>query len=131
MDKIKVIKSEKDYEEALKFAGSLMILDPYPESGEGGGLALISTLIEDYETRVFPEELPGHIEAIKYRMEQANLKPVDLVRYIGSKSRVSEILSGKRQLTVEMIKAMEEGLGIPAKVLIRKPGMETVRPGGS
>lgn len=124
MNKIKVIKNEKDYEEALKFAGSLMSLDPDPESEEGEKLALISTLIEDYEARMFPEELPDPIEAIKYRMEQANLKPVDLVRYIGSKSRVSESLSGKRQLTVEMIRALAEGLGIPAKVLIRKPEME-------
>ena len=78
MDKIKVIKTEKDYEEALKLAESLMSLDPDPESEEGEKLALISTLIEDYEARMFPEKLPDPIDAIKYRMEQANLRQVDL-----------------------------------------------------
>jgi len=124
MSKIKVIKTERDYEEALKLAEMLMNRDPDPDSEEGEQLSLISTLIEDYEVKVFPEKLPNPIDAIKYRMEQSNLKPSDLVRYIGSKSRVSEILSGKRQLTIEMIRALEVGLGIPAKVLIRKPDIE-------
>lgn len=121
MSKIKVIKTEKDYEEALKLLENLMSCDPDPDSEEGEQLSLLSALIQDYEARVFPETLPDPIDAIKFRMEQAGLTPSDLVPYIGSRSRVSEILSGKRQLTLEMVRALEAGLGIPAKVLIRKP----------
>jgi HTH-type transcriptional regulator/antitoxin HigA len=121
MSKIKVIKTEEDYKEALKLLEDLMRGDPDPDSEEGEQLSLLSTLIQDYETRVFPETLPDPIDAIKFRMEQVGLTQSDLIPYIGSRSRVSEILSGKRQLTLEMVRALEAGLGIPAKVLIRKP----------
>jgi len=121
MNKIKVIKTEKDYGEALELVETLINHDPDPDSEEGEQLSLLGTLIEDYEERIFPEKLPNPIDAIKFRMEQAGLKPVDLIPYIGSRSRVSEILSGKRQLTINMIRALESGLGIPAKVLIQKP----------
>ncbi len=95
--------------------------NPEPESEEGDQLHLLSTLIEDYESKSFPQTLPDPVEAIKFRMEQEDLKPVDLIPYIGSRSRVSEILSGKRTLTLDMIRNLETGLGIPAKVLVRKP----------
>ena len=121
MSKIKVIKTEKDYEEALKLVEMLMNCDPDPDSEEGEQLNLLSALIGDYEAKVFPEKLPNPIDAIKFRMEQAGLKPANLIPYIGSRSRVSEILSCKRQLTLNMVRALESGLGIPAKVLIRKP----------
>jgi HTH-type transcriptional regulator/antitoxin HigA len=124
MGKIKVIKTEQDYQEALKLAGGLISHDPDPDSAEGEQLSLLSTLIQDYEARVFPEALPSPIEAIKFRMDQAGLKPADLIPYIGSRSRVSEILSGKRQLTIDMIRALSEGLEIPAKVLIKQPGLD-------
>lgn len=124
MSKIKFIKTEQDYEEALKLVEVLMSHDPDPDSDEGEQLAVLSTLIQDYESRSFPETLPTQIDAIKFRMDQANLKPADLIPYIGSRSRVSEILSGKRQLTLEMIRALEAGLGIPAKVLIKRPSIE-------
>lgn len=123
MNKIKVIKTEEDYKEALKLVEELIGHDPNPDSAEGEQLSLLSALIQDYEARILPESLPTPIEAIKFRMEQADLKPADLIPYIGSRSRVSEILSGKRQLTLEMVRALESGLGIPAKVLIRKPTM--------
>ena len=125
MSKIKIIKTEQDYQEALKLVEELMNQDPNPDSTEGEQLSLLSTLIQDYETRTVPESLPDPFEAIKFRMEQANLKPTDLIPYIGSRSRVSEILSGKRQLTLEMIRALEIGLGIPAKVLIQKLDQNT------
>ena len=124
MSKIKVIKTEKDYEEALKLVETLMEFDPDPDSEEGEQLNLLGTLIEDYEARVFPEEFPDPIDAIRFRMEQADLKPADLIPYIGSRSRVSEILSGKRQLTIEMIRALESGLGIPARILIKRPDLD-------
>lgn len=120
MDKIKIIKTEEDYKKALELVEKLIAHDPDPDSVEGEKLSLLSTLIQDYEERTFPETLPDPIEAIKFRMEQTDLKPTDLVPYIGSRSRVSEILSGKRQLTIDMIRALSEGLGIPAKVLIQK-----------
>jgi HTH-type transcriptional regulator/antitoxin HigA len=121
MVEIKVIKTENDYREALNSIEALMARDPDPESTEGEQLELLSTLVADYESRAFPATLPDPIEAIKFRMEQADLKPADLVPYIGSRSRVSEILSGKRTLTVEMMRALESGLGIPAKVLLGQP----------
>ena len=125
MSKIKFIKTERDYEEALKFVEVLMSHDPDPDSDEGEQLAVLGTLIQDYESRSFPSTLPSQIDAIKFRMDQTNLKPADLVPYIGSRSRVSEILSGKRQLTLEMIRALEAGLGIPAKVLIQRPSIDS------
>lgn len=121
MINIKVIKTEEDYQEALKLIGELMSHDPNPDSTEGEQLSLLTALIGDYEAKIIPEKLPDPIEAIKFRMEQAGLKPTDLVPYIGSRSRVSEILSGKRQLTLDMVRALSNGLGIPAKVLIKKP----------
>jgi len=119
MIKIKVIKTKQDYEEALKLVADLMNHDPDPNSDEGEQLELLSTLIQDYEAKTFPTRLPNPIDAIKFRMEQAGLSPGDLIPYLGSRSRVSEIFSGKRQLTIDMIRALEAGLGIPAKVLIQ------------
>jgi HTH-type transcriptional regulator / antitoxin HigA len=124
MSNIKIIKSNSDYEAALKLIEELMASDPAPDSDAGEKLALLATLIEDYETKVLPETLPTPVEAIRFRMEQQDLKPIDLVPYLGSRSKVSEILSGKRQLTLEMIRALESGLGIPAKVLIQKDSIE-------
>ncbi len=121
MDIIKIIKTEHDYQEALKMIEKLIARDPDPDSAEGEQLSLLTTLVEDYESRAFPKTLPDPIEAIRFRMEQAGLKPADLIPYIGSRSRVSEILSGKRQLTLDMVRALSEGLGIPAEVLIQKP----------
>src|SRR3989344_341470 len=121
MKEIRVIKTEKDYEDALSAIEELVVKDPNPESKEGEQLLLLSTLVADYESRAFPSTLPNPINAIKFRMEQADLKPNDLEQYLGSRGRVSEILSGKRQLTLDMVRALESGLGIPAKVLIQKP----------
>lgn len=122
MTEIKVIKTKEDYVAALKLIEVLIVNDPDPESNEGEKLSLLTTLVEDYESKMFPDSLPDPIEAIKFRMEQANLKAVDLIPYLGSRSRVSEVLSGKRQLTLEMVRSLEAGLGIPAKVLIKQPG---------
>jgi len=121
MDKIKSIKTEQDYSEALKLIEELMNLDPDPDSDEGQQLSVLATLIKEYEAKSFPKTLPNPVEAIKFRMEQEGLQPSELEPYIGSRGRVSEILSGKRPLTLEMMRALEAGLGIPAKVLIQKP----------
>lgn len=120
MSNIKVIKTGEDYREALELIDALMANDPDPESEDGEKLTLLSALVEDYESKVLPESLPGPVEAIKFRMEQEDLKPADLIPYLGSRSRVSEVLSGKRKLTLDMMRALESGLGIPAKVLLKQ-----------
>lgn len=124
MDDIKNIKTKEDYRDALKLIEELV--DRNPESGtvDADRLVLLTALVKDYESKAFPESLPDPIEAIKFRMEQEDLKPADLVPYIGSPGRVSEILSGKRQLTLDMVRALSNGLGIPAKVLIQKPSRD-------
>ena len=119
--KIKLIKTEGEYKEALKLIEVLMDKTPDPESEEGEKLNLLTKLIQDYESDKFPEDLPDPVDAILFRMEQQNLKPRDLIPYIGSRSKVSEVLSRKRPLTVTMMRALEAGLGIPAKVLLKEP----------
>lgn len=121
MNDIKIIKTKDDYNHALKLIEELVDRDPESGSVDADRLMLLTALVKEYESKYFPEHLPDPIEAIKFRMEQTDLKPADLVPYIGTAARVSEILSGKRQLTVEMIRALSAGLGIPAKVLIQKP----------
>jgi HTH-type transcriptional regulator/antitoxin HigA len=121
MTQVKVIKNQRDYEEALKLVEELISRSPDPDTDEGAQLELLSILIEDYESKQFPSALPDPIEAIKFRMEQSGLKPIDLVKYFGSRGRVSEVLSGKRKLTLDMVRALESGLGISAKVLVQKP----------
>jgi HTH-type transcriptional regulator/antitoxin HigA len=87
-----------------------------PESDE---LELLTTLAKGYEAANFVVDLPSPVEAIKFRMEQMSLAPRDLIPYLGSRSRVSEVLSGKRSLTLPMIRALNSGLGIPAESLLR------------
>ena len=118
--KIKVIRTDEDYREALNSVEILMNKNPEPESEDGEKLSLLATLIHDYESKLFPESLPDPIDAILFRMEQQNLKPIDLIPFIGSRSKVSEILARKRTLTLSMIRALESGLGIPAKVLLQE-----------
>lgn len=119
-NKIKVIKTEEDYKEALELIEELMNKAPEPDSEDGEKLNLVTTLVQDYESKNFPSSLPDPIDAILFRMEQENLKPTDLVPYIGSRSKVSEVLSRKRPLTISMMRALEKGLGIPAKVLLKE-----------
>ncbi len=116
--KPKVIHTEADHEAALQRIDALMENDPAPNSPEGEELELLSLLVERYEEKVYPMGMPTPVEAIQFRMEQQGLKPKDLVQYLGSPSKVSEILNGKRPLTLAMIRRLHEGLGIPAEVLI-------------
>lgn len=116
--KIKVIKTEEDYKEALEAIRLLMLMNPESTSDESEQIGVLATLIEDFETKNFPSSLPDPVDAILFRMEQRDLKPIDLVPYIGSRSKVSEILSRKRPLTLSMIRSLESGLDIPAKLLL-------------
>ena len=116
-NQIKLIKTEKDYEEALKLADKLFDADP--DTPEGDILELIVTLIEIYEKEHYPIDNPSPLAAIKFRMEQLNLTQKDLIPIIGSKSKVSEVLSGKRTLSLNMIRKLSSELDIPAEVLIQ------------
>ena len=114
--KIKPIKTEKDYEQAL--VRLEVIFDADSNSKEGDEAEILSLLIENYENQHYPIEAPDPIEAIKIRMEEMNLKQKDLVGIIGGKSRVSEILNKKKRLTVDMIRELERILHISASVLV-------------
>tara|TARA_R100000789_G_C2893634_1_gene118227 strand:+ start:124 stop:492 length:369 start_codon:yes stop_codon:yes gene_type:complete len=114
--KIKPIKTEKDYEQALDRLE--VIFDADPNSKEGDEAEILSLLIDNYENQHYPIEAPDPIEAIKIRMEEMNLKQKDLVGVIGGKSRVSEILNKKKRLTVDMIRELERILHISASVLV-------------
>lgn len=120
--KPKLIKTEADYQAAL--ARIEAIFDAKPGTPEGDELDLLSTLIELYEEKAFPIGLPSPVDAIKFRMEQAGLKAKDLIPYIGSASKVSEVLAGKRTLSLTMIRKLVNGLNIPAEVLLQEKGAE-------
>jgi len=113
---LKPIKTENDYEEALKRLE--LIFDAAPESKEGDEAEILAMLIDNYENQHYPIEAPDPIEAIKIRMEELNLKQKDLIGVIGGKSRVSEILNKKKKLTVDMIRELESILNISASVLV-------------
>jgi HTH-type transcriptional regulator/antitoxin HigA len=115
----KVIKSKADYETALASIDRLIALDPEPGSPEADELDVLTVLVKDYENRQFPVQVPDPVEAIQFRMEQMGLNQRDLIPFIGSRARVSEVLSKKRPLTLGMLKALHTGLGIPAIVLLR------------
>jgi len=115
---LKPIRSNSDYEEALSCVEELIMLDPELDTEEADRLSVLSILLEKYEKENFPIEIPSAIDAIKFRMEQLGLAQKDLIPYFGSASRVSEVLSGKRLLTVNMISALSNGLGIPEKALL-------------
>lgn len=118
---IKAIRTEADYLAVLQEVSVLIDLDPSPEDPEGERLEVLGTLVQAYEARHQPMDLPDPIEAIRFRMEQAGMTVKDLVPYIGPLNRVYEVMSYKRALSLNMIRRLSEGLGIPAAVLIRKP----------
>ena len=115
--RIKPIKTEADYHVALKEIER--IFDAAPGTREGDRLEILTTLVEAYEEKHFHIPLPDPIGAILYFMETRGLTRRGLERYIGSRARVSEILNRKRPLTMEMIRSLHQGLGIPAEVLIQ------------
>jgi len=115
----KVIKTEADYELALSALAELMEREPEAGSVDAEQIELLAVLIRDYEGKHYTIEAPDPIEAIQFRMEQQGLTQRDLVPYLGSRSRVSEVLSRKRSLTVSMIRNLHNGLGIPASVLVQ------------
>ena len=114
---IKLIKTDLDYQNALDRLDKIFNAPiGAPESDEADILGL---MIDEYEKTYFPIEAPDPIEAIKIRMEEMQLKQVDLVPEIGGKSRVSEVLNRKRKLTVDMIRRLANKLNLSAELLIR------------
>jgi HTH-type transcriptional regulator/antitoxin HigA len=124
----KIIKTEEEYESTLERIDALM--DATHGTPEGDELELLVTLVELYEAEVYPFGLPDPVEAIKFRMEQQGLKQKDLVSFFGSRSKVSEVLSGRRPLSLAMIRKLHRNLGIPAEVLLQEPGAEVSPPQG-
>lgn len=121
---IKPIRTDDDYRAALREVESLMLAEF--GSPEGDRLDVLATLVEVYESKHFPMEFPDPIDAIKFSMDQRGLSPKDLEPMIGRRNRVYEILSGKRPLTLPMIRRLHEGLGIPAEALIKPPRHDLV-----
>ena len=113
---IKPIKTERDYRKALKEIERLW--DAKPNTSMGDRLDVLVTLVEAYEQKHYKFDPPDPIEAIKFRMEQLDLKPSDLAKILGGRSRVSEVLNRKRKLTVEMMRSLRKHLAIPAESLL-------------
>ena len=120
MSAIKPIRTDEDLNAAL--ARVEEIFDAEPGTPEDDELGVLLDLVEYYESKNYPIPMPDPISAIKFRMDQANLNPRDLVPFIGSRARVSEVLSGKRAITMSMARALHQHLGIPADVLLQEPG---------
>jgi len=116
--KAKIIRDEETYEKALAVVETLM--DAAPGSPQEEELELWSLLIEEYEKKQHPIEDPDPIEAIRFRMDQLGLQRKDLEGVIGPKSKVSEVLNGKRPLSLSMIRALHTKLAIPVSVLVRE-----------
>ena len=115
---IKVIKQREDYGRAMARLSALMDLDPQPGSEQENELELLALVIEDYERKIVAPATPDPVDAILFRMDQAGLTRKDLIPHIGSASKVSEVLSRKRPLSLAMIRKLHGKLGIPASSLI-------------
>ncbi|WP_443936530.1 helix-turn-helix domain-containing protein [Pedobacter sp. MW01-1-1] len=115
---VKVIKTEEEYELALEKAYQLMQKDMVLDTKEADELDLLTLLIEHYEENHYPILPPSPIEAIKFRLEQLGKTPTELSKILGARSRQSEILSGKRKLSLSMIRKLHAVLKIPAESLI-------------
>jgi HTH-type transcriptional regulator/antitoxin HigA len=119
---IRAIRSEADYAAALARIDAL--IDTEAGTPEGEELDVLVDLVEHYEEKHVPMGYPSPLAAIQFRMEQGGLMPRDLIPIMGSRAKVSEVLSGKRALTMQMARALHANLGIPADVLLQQPGGE-------
>lgn len=118
---IKPIRTEANYEAALARIDALM--DAEPGTPEGEELDVLTDLVEHYEEKHVALGYPSAVAAIEFRLDQAGLTQRDLMPFIGSRAKVSEVLSGKRQITMPMARALHEHLGIPAEVLLQERGV--------
>ncbi|NEW82851.1 MAG: helix-turn-helix domain-containing protein [Mariniphaga sp.] len=113
---IRPIKTEQDYQESIHRIEELW--GSKRDTPEGDELDLLCTLVESYEMAHYPIAPPDPIDAILFRMEQMGMTKTDMAKYLGSQSRVSEVLSRKRKLTLKMVKSLYKGLKIPAEILL-------------
>ena len=130
--KTKILKTEREYDEVCKriyhiIKSSMNPIDPNSPAGEE--MELLSLLVEKYEQEHYRMDAPNPIEAIKFRMEQMNLKQVDVAPLFGGKTRVSEVLNGKRALTLKMITLLNRYLGIPLESLVSHDKEIELEPG--
>jgi len=116
---IRPIRTKADYRAALKEIEILMAAER--DTPEGARLDVLVTLVEAYESKHYPLDLPDPVEAIRFRMEQKGMTPKDLVPMIGRINRVYEVLGRRRALTLAMIQRLHRELGIPAESLIKQP----------
>ncbi|MEZ4776378.1 MAG: helix-turn-helix domain-containing protein [Bacteroidia bacterium] len=117
---VKPIKNNEQYELYLELAYNLMQLDLEENSKESDELEVLSIMIEQYEKIHYPIDTPGPIEAIKFRMDQLNMKKSELEKVLGYRSRISDIFSGRRKLSLGMIRRIHEKLDVPAEILIKE-----------
>ncbi|MFT4104032.1 MAG: transcriptional regulator [Burkholderiaceae bacterium] len=117
---IRPIRTQADYKAMLAEVSKLVDLDPRRDTPEGDRLEVLSLLVEAYEDEHYPMRPPTPVAAIKFHMDNTGMTPADLVPYIGTRARVSEILNGKRPLTMPMIRRLMT-LGIPAESLVGQP----------
>jgi HTH-type transcriptional regulator/antitoxin HigA len=113
---VRPIRTEADYDAALERIDALM--GAKPDSPEGDELDVLVTLVDAYEEKRFPMDAPDPVTAIQFQMEQQGLTRKDLEPMIGSRARVSEVMTGKRSLTLAMVRRVRSGLGIPADLLV-------------
>jgi HTH-type transcriptional regulator/antitoxin HigA len=116
---LRPIKNKDQYEDYLEATYKLLEIGVKEGTAESDELELLSILIEEYEKKEYSIEAPNPIEAILFRIDQLGMTRSELKRYLGSRSRVSEILSGKRKLSLSMIRKLNKDLNIPAEVLIQ------------
>lgn len=122
---IKPIKTAANHAAAL--ARLETIFDAAPGTSKGDEAEVLATLVQHYEEANFPIDLPDALAAIRFRMEQQNLKAKDLIPFIGSASKVSEVLAGRRGLSIAMIRSLVAGLGLPPTVLLQSAAPATAR----
>lgn len=115
----RLIKTEEAYRDALLQLEALALQDPDKDTPEADRLGVLALLVEDYEKRYCTFDAPDPISAIEFRMSEQGLRQRDLIPILGSRSRVSEVLGRKRPLTLPMIRALSEGLGISVELLVR------------
>jgi len=113
---IRPIKTEQDYNDSIKRIEELW--GAKKDTLQGDELDLLVTLVESYEIKHYPIAPPDPVDAIKFRMEQMDMTKADMVKYLGSQSRVSEVLNRKRKLTLSMVKSLYKGLKISAEILL-------------
>ena len=116
---VRAIRNDETYRATLARVSDLIDLDPVPDCAEGEELEILGTLVQAYEAKHYPISLPDPIEAIKIRMEDLDLKQKDMIGVIGTKGRVSEVLSRKKRLTLEMVRGIHKLLGISLETLIQ------------